>query len=271
MSERVEGVKYSNLKFHEKLGDGGGGTVNRVTFKKPYKGYKEAAAKSVWELKETEVEILRKLDHPNIVRWIGFYQDGPVNIILIEYAPEGSVHNYLQDINKPLPNELKLKWVKEVASAIEYLHDRHVLHRDIKARNCLLSMNHVLKLCDFGLAREIHHSQTKSSLKGTFRYMAPELLKGDQDGRAPYSKPSDIYACGMLMVEICARKPPFQGMEWVTVVWQVCTKGLRPEIPDGCPLKLASIIPRCWNDDPNKRPDIHNIKQGKYRRFSAFS
>ena len=80
-------IEYANLIFHEKLGEGGFGTVKRVTFKRPFKGYHEAAAKITRDLREEEVEILRRVKHPNIVPLIGFYQDGMINLIVLEYAP----------------------------------------------------------------------------------------------------------------------------------------------------------------------------------------
>ncbi|XP_072043455.1 uncharacterized protein [Amphiura filiformis] len=253
-------VDYNNLQFHEKLGEGGGGTVNRVTFNTPFKGYTEAAAKSVWELPKAEVEIMCKLQHPNIVPMLGFYKNGPINVILLEYAPNGSLHDYLKDPSKPLSQQLTHKWLREVADALEYLHDQHVLHRDIKAQNCLLFDDNVLKLCDFGIAREIDRSQTTSEQKGTHRYMAPEILRGNEQGRGIYSKPSDIYAYGMLTLEIVTRKPPFEGMEWQTVMFSVCGGG-RPKIPPECPDHLSHIIQHCWRDDPKRRPTIEDIKE----------
>ena len=261
-----KGIRFKNLQFHEKLGSGGGGSVRRVTFKTPYKGYTEAAAKTIVDLNENEVKIMSRLHHPNIVEWIDFYHRIPVNIILMEYAPNGSLHDYLQDPSKPLSKELTYKWLKEVAFAIEYLHEQHVLHRDIKAKNCILFQTDVLKLCDFGLAREIEHSQTISKQKGTLSYMAPELHRGHPSGGALYSKPSDIYSYGMLILEICARKPPYEDWEWVTIIYKVGS-GLRPTIPDGCPRQLAKLMQWCWDAEPEKRPTINNIKEGKYKHF----
>ncbi|XP_072043654.1 uncharacterized protein [Amphiura filiformis] len=256
-----ETVDYNNLQFHERLGEGGGGTVSRVTFTMPFKGYTEAAAKSVWEIPKAEVGIMCKLQHPNIVPLIGFYQHGPVNIILLEYALNGSLHDYLKDPSKPLSQQLIHKWLGEAADALEYLHGKNILHRDITPGNCLLFDDNILKLCDFGIARELDRSQTTSEQRGTYRYMAPEILRGNEQGRGIYSKPSDIYAYGMVTLEIVTRKPPFEGMEWQTVAFQVC-QGVRPKIPLQCPLHLSQLIQHCWRDDPKSRPTIEDIKEG---------
>ena len=179
----------------------------------------------------------------------------------MEYAPNGSLHDYIADESKPLQNGLKKKWMQESASAIQYLHGQNYLHRDIKPQNCLLFEGNLLKLCDFGLTRVIEESQTTSSQKGTHRYMAPELHRGNERGRAIYSKATDIYAFGMLILEILTRKPPFQGWEWHKVIFEVGS-GAKPTIPDDCPEDLASIMQGCWNTNPRQRPTIEYIVEG---------
>ncbi|XP_072023211.1 interleukin-1 receptor-associated kinase 4-like, partial [Amphiura filiformis] len=152
----IDTIEFKNIKLREKIGEGGFGAVNRVTFKgyfsKRFKGYKQAAAKSVFKLEEREIQVMSQLHHKNIVKLIGFSKAAATHIILMEYAPNGSLHDYLFDNSKPLGNELKQKWAKESALAIQYLHDRNYLHRDIKPSNCLLFEDCLLKLCDFGIA-----------------------------------------------------------------------------------------------------------------------
>ena len=252
-------VKYDNLQFHEELGKGGFGSVNRVTFKKPFKGYMEAAAKSVTDFVKEEVEIMSKLSHPNIVILIGFLLNGPIKLILTEYAQYGSLHDYLSNHAKPLPDDLKRKWIRESALGIHYLHENNCLHRDIKAQNCLLFGDNVLKLCDFGLARETDHSFTMASGKGTPYFMAPELFQTDPSKPVPYSRYSDIYAYGMLVLEICTRKIPFQGMDFNDVVYNLSKGKLQPTVPSDCPKDLADLMKQCWNLRPRRRPDINAV------------
>ncbi|XP_072051409.1 dual specificity protein kinase shkC-like [Amphiura filiformis] len=239
MGASVDKLDASNIDFHECIGQGAFGSVSRVSFKQPYKGYKEAASKTVlYELAKKEVEVMSQLHHPNIVKLLGICEIPSAQLILMEYAPNGSLHDYLKDPSKPLPYELQKKWARESALAIKYLHGQNFLHRDIKPQNCLLFQDNLLKLCDFGLAREIEQSQTTSSQKGTYRYMAPEIHVGNERGRAIYSKPADIWAYGMLLLEICTRKPPFPDLEWHRVVFEV-GNGAKPSIPEGCPNDLS--------------------------------
>ncbi|XP_072045000.1 uncharacterized protein [Amphiura filiformis] len=256
MGASIGKLDAGNIDLHEIIGEGGFGSVRRVSFKNPYKGYKEAAGKTVvYGLGKKEVEIMSQLSHPNIVNFLGICETGGSNIILMEYAPNGSLHDYLNDPSKPLPYELQKKWANESALAIRYLHGQNFLHRDIKPQNCLLFQDNLLKLCDFGLAREIEESQTTSSQKGTYRYMAPEIHVGNKHGRAIFSKPADVWAYGMVLLEICTRKPPFEHLEWHRVVFEVGS-GNKPSIPEDCPKDLSDIIQQCWNSDPKQRPTM---------------
>ncbi|XP_072014360.1 uncharacterized protein [Amphiura filiformis] len=257
----IDTIAFKNIKFHEKLGEGAFGSVHRVTFSgflisNQFNGYKQAAAKTVFKLEEREIQVMSQLHHNNIVKLVGFSEAGPIHVILMEYAPNGSLHDYLSDPSKPLTNELKRKWIKESALAIQYLHRHDFLHRDIKGSNCILFEDNLLKITDFGLARKIDHSQTTSSQKGTNRYMAPEIHRGNE-----HSKPADIYAYGMLTLEICTRNEPFEGTEWQTVVFEVGSGRLKPSVPEYCPRDLADIMLQCWNYDPKQRPTIGSIVQ----------
>ena len=261
-SFQIDRIEYKRIKFHEQIGVGAFGAVHRVTFsgifRNQYKGYKQAAAKSVFNLEEKEIKIMSKLKHNNIVTLIGFSQTEVTNVILMEYATNGSLHEYLADLSKPLSVDLQNKWYIESALAIQYLHSQNFLHRDIKPKNCLLFDDYLLKLCDFGLARELEGSRTTSEEKGTKRYMAQELIVLNERGRAVYSKPADIYAYGMLVLEIYTRKPPFPGWEPLKVVFEV-GNGAQPSVPEDCPSYLADMMQQCWNMDPKERPTIEMI------------
>ena len=258
-------ITFEDLQLHEVIGEGGYGTVRRVTIKKEsFRGCRVAAAKFAREICKGEVEIMCKLRHPNIVSILAHIQT-PITIILLEYATFGSVHDYLQDETKPLPEEMMKKWLRQAALALAYMHDQNFLHRDIKASNCLLFDGRdgmILKLCDFGITREIEHSQSTSSVKGTQRYLAPEIIVANDKGRAIYSKPSDIYAYGLLMLEIYSRKPPFHELQPLTVVFRV-GKGEQPKIPDDCPQLVSEVMRQCWKRNPGERPTIQNILEGK--------
>ncbi len=263
---------YDNLEFKEELGQGAYGTVNRVIFNKPYKGYKEAAAKNVRRMRREEVDIMRKLHHPNIVKFIAIYSNGPIYVILLEYAQNGCLYDYLTDHTKPLPDSLRRQWAKEAALAIQYLHKCKVLHRDIKPSNILLFKDNTLKFCDFGLSREFDRTFILSSEKGTYQYMAPEIINTIDD-QATFSIYTDIYAYGMLLLAIYTRQSPFNGMLHAYVIYQVGLGKLQPDIPESVPQELKEVMRKCWDVDPTKRPSTESIlktlePQGKvHHRF----
>ncbi|XP_072047434.1 sterile alpha motif domain-containing protein 9-like [Amphiura filiformis] len=246
-----------NVEYGEVIGQGGFGTVYSVTFKESVQGFTAAAAKVIPKLRQEEVDILGNVDHQHIVKLIGSYKDGPVNILFFELSPLGSLEVYLKDKSKSLPLSLVKKWLTESALALQYLHDdMDIIHRDIKPSNCLLfdEERKILKLSDFGLARELDRSHTYSTQKGTFRYMAPEIHKDNK-----FSRYTDIYAYGMLTLHIFSRTEPFPGLEWVNVVYRVCTDNLKPSIPQNCPQELAELINQCISTNPADRPNVASI------------
>ncbi|XP_072039701.1 uncharacterized protein [Amphiura filiformis] len=255
-SSPIHDLKFADLNFHETIGEGGCSTVSRVTFKKKYHGIKEAAAKNVLNLRKDEVLIFEQLNHENIVKLLAFIEEGPIHLILLEYTPFGSLYDYFsKDPSKAISKKLAKKWATEAGLALHYLHQRNVIHRDIKSSNCLIFPVDLLKISDFGLAREIEGSHATSSEKGTWRYMAPEIHNASR-----FSKPSDIYAFGMLLLEIQSRELPFgEKNEWQFIVYKVVSEGLRPDIPHSCPKRLARLIHLCWKADPKKRPDIETV------------
>ena len=117
----------------------------------------------------------------------------------------------------------------------------------------------VLKLCDFGISRETNHSLTMSSLKGTYKLMAPELFNADDVKKAPFSKFSDIYSYGMLVLQIHTRRIPFSGLKDPYVALNVGNGTLQPKIPLDCPQDLADLMRQCWNMNPRKRPTMDEI------------
>ncbi|XP_072043320.1 mitogen-activated protein kinase kinase kinase 9-like [Amphiura filiformis] len=255
-------IDVSNITFAEKLGEGGFAVVHRAVFTKPYKGHTETAAKSVNnDLLKEEVEVMKQLNHPHIVEFLGVYEKGPTTIILLEYAPNGTLRQYLAKDPSvtPVPEDLLRRWAKESSLAIQYLHERKFLHRDIKAPNCLLFQDNLLKLSDYGMSRKFNRSLTTSSTKGTYGHMAPEIIRTNYADRSLFSVYSDIYAYGMLLLEIVTRKPPFDGIEPQAIVFRVGRNNLKPDIPLECPDDLADLMFECWDIDPRSRPTIQQV------------
>ncbi|XP_072032454.1 GTPase IMAP family member 7-like [Amphiura filiformis] len=150
------------------------------------------------------------------------------------------------------------------------MHANHVIHRDIKGANCIIFEGNLLKLADFGIARyiAIDGSEVTSSEKGTRRYMAPEI-----NSQNHFSFASDLYAYGMLAIEMVSGREPFEGSEWQYVVYQVVENNLRPDVPRDCPKVVAILMRLCWSKEPEDRPTaddiVHLLHSDNTPRFDA--
>ena len=260
-------LAIDDLIFSEReIGKG----VSRVRFKRGYfvgynrEIYEVAAIKRLPRSNKDEVKIIRKLQHPHIISFVAYLEQQNVYYLLVtECAEFGSLGDALKSkrLGKeiPLPEDQFLRWCFHLVCAVEYLHSKFVWHRDIKSGNCLICSGGVLKLCDFGLSREIEDPVshiTTSRGKGTHRWMAPEVIVHHR-----HSPASDVYGMAMVFLEMCTGNVPFSNIEIpLAVSWLVVTKGLRPEIPQHCPEYLKILLPRCWLTEVGSRPTVTEIK-----------
>ncbi|XVF57254.1 hypothetical protein PTKIN_Ptkin06aG0190100 [Pterospermum kingtungense] len=217
----------SNFDTESKLGEGGFGSV--------YKGYlrdsdtyiavKRVSRASKQGIKEyaSEVKIISRLRHRNLVKLIGWCHERGELLLVYEFMANGSLDTHLFKGKSLLTWEVRYKIVQDLASALLYLHeegDYCVLHRDIKTNNIMLDSSFNAKLGDFGLARLVDHAKglKDTLLAGTVGYMAPECLSS---GKA--SKESDVYSFGVVALEIaCGRKSiesKFEESEALLVPW----------------------------------------------------
>ncbi|KAB1213160.1 L-type lectin-domain containing receptor kinase IX.1 [Morella rubra] len=195
-----------DFSHDRKLGEGGFGAVFKgystdldipIAVKKISRGSKQGKKEYV-----TEVKIISRLRHRNLVQLIGWCHDSGEFLLVYEFMPNGSLDAHLFGKRSPLSWAVRYKISLGLASALLYLHEEWeqcVVHRDIKASNVMLDSSFNVKLGDFGLARLMDHElgpQT-TGLAGTLGYMAPEYIT---TGRA--SKESDVYSFGVVALEI---------------------------------------------------------------------
>ena len=148
-----------------------------------------------------EVELHSKLFHPHIIGYRGSFQQNDMFCIVMDYAAGGTLDGRIaqqKEAGEPFCAEMILRWLAEMASALEHMHSHRVLHRDMKPANVLLSTEGEIKLADFGVSRLLG-SQTSlaQTVLGTPFYMSPELFKGE-----PYSQPTDVWALGVVLFEL---------------------------------------------------------------------
>lgn len=153
-----------------------------------------------------ELETLKLVSHPNIVRYLGAVQEKPHYCFITEYC-EGSVGNFLLMVGKKKVQvtwELLLNIAAGAARALEYMHglDPQVLHRDIKAENLLLTDQFIVKVTDFGLSRVVYDGNKAKHMTtcGTIQWLAPEVIRGDR-----YDCAVDVYSYAITMWEVSSR------------------------------------------------------------------
>jgi serine/threonine protein kinase len=197
----------------------------------------------------TEAQALVDLRHPNIVHLLDFCIGDGIPVLIMEYAQKGSLRqNHPEGTQMPLATVVD--FVEQVAAALQYAHNHHVIHRDVKPENILLNVDNRLLLSDFGLSLLTPSSQQLSTQNpaGTARYVAPEQLLG---------KPcfaSDQYALAIMIYEWLCGDPPFRGTAW-EVSYQhmytdppaLCT--IRPELPP----VLEQVVRRALAKKPQDR------------------
>lgn len=204
---------------------------------------------------KSEVALLSRLYHPNIVQFIAACKKPPLYCIITEYMSQGNLRMYL---NKKEPYSLStetiLRLALDISHGMEYLHSQGVIHRDLKSHNLLLNDEMRVKVADFGTSCLETQCQESKGNKGTYRWMAPEMIK-----EKAYSRKVDVYSFGIVLWELTTALLPFQGMTPVQAAFAVAEKNERPPLPPSCQPALAHLIKRCWAANPSKRPDFAYI------------
>ncbi|EHB10330.1 Leukocyte tyrosine kinase receptor [Heterocephalus glaber] len=215
-----------------------------------------------------EVHIISKLCHQNIVRCVGLSFRAVPRLILLELMSGGDMRTFLTDcrphLGKPSPlamqDLLQLAW--DIAQGCHYLEENHFIHRDIAARNCLLSCTgpgRVAKIGDFGMAREIYRDSYYRRGGPAFlpvKWMPPEaLLEGI------FTSKTDSWSFGVLLWEIFSLGyVPYPGRTNMEVL-DFVTAGSRLDAPRGCPGPVYRIMTQCWQHQPELRPSFASILQ----------
>ena len=169
-----------------------------------------------------EARILARLNHQHIIQVKDFGIENGTPFLVMSYAPRGNLRKSHPE-GLHVPHETAIRYVKQVAAALQYAHDQHLIHRDLKPENLLLDANGELLLSDFGIAivSRSSHSQSVQDVVGTVTYMSPEQLKGHP--RAA----SDQYALAALTYEWLCRVPPFDGSTYL----EIARKHLSAPVP----------------------------------------
>ncbi|KAH9623367.1 hypothetical protein KSS87_012623 [Heliosperma pusillum] len=239
-----------------------------------------ATAAETVQLRESfrnEVAVWHKLDHPNVTKFIGASMGTsnltiPVNnsskggrdakpsracCVVVEYLAGGTLKEYLiKNKKRKLAIKVVIQFALDLSRGLSYLHSKKIVHRDVKTENMLLDTKRTLKIADFGVARvEAQNPKDMTGETGTIYYMAPEVLDGK-----PYDRKCDVYSFGICLWETYCCCMPYHGLySFADLSYGVVHKNLRPEMPKCCPASLANIMRKCWDANPNKRPNMDEV------------
>jgi len=158
--------------------------------------------------------------------------------------------------NLPLTTERKLELVSGIARGLLHLHKHNIIHRNLAARNVLLTDTGVPKISEFGKARILQNSDNAKAQAdiGPVCWMAPESI-----ATRNYTKQTDVWSFGIVVYEIVAQREPHSEMNIFEVAVSIRDKGLTPKIPDNCPPKLRTLMEMCWKKDPKERPTMDTV------------
>ncbi|MFS7919486.1 putative mitogen-activated protein kinase kinase kinase STE-STE11 family [Helianthus anomalus] len=197
---------------------------------------------------EQEIFLLSQFQHDNIVRYLGTDKDDGKLYIFLELVPKGSLANLYQKYR--LRDSQVSTYTRQILSGLSYLHDRNVVHRDIKCANILVDVSGSVKLADFGLAKATKLNDIKSC-KGTPYWMAPEVVNNKKN--KGYGPAADIWSLGCTVLEMLTGRVPYSHLEGMQALFRI-GNGELPSIPKTLSAEARDFILKCLQVNPNERP-----------------
>jgi tRNA A-37 threonylcarbamoyl transferase component Bud32 len=276
-------IEYDDVRpiYDEPLGQGASGAVYKCDFL----GRRTAAKVLIRNITnrkavENEINLLSRVRHPNVVRFVGYTYKEALDVIVTELMSK-DLRTYLDEKKEasrerqpPLSLLLAINIMVQIADGMKHLHESGVVHRDLKSNNVLvkvvddqdgspLSSSHLqVKLTDFGVSKlNLHDSGCSTRMVGTTKWRAPEVFE-DEENREKYTKSADVYSFAIIFSEVLTGEMPFQGMPQTNLLQRI-RNGERPPLPhvDYCPDYLSELINKCWATNPGERPQFREICQ----------
>lgn len=229
-------MNKKDWELGEVLGKGGSGVVYRAlnTTTGAF-----AACKVVKQDKDqgetcNEIDLLKKLSHPNIVRMYGYEENEKEILIIMEFCESGSLRNLIERFGN-LTETLASGYVIQILSGLGYLHEQGIVHRDIKAGNILITKEGVAKLSDFGISSRLESFAVL--FEGSPFWMAPEVIE-----LVGPSSPSDIWSLGCTVIELVSGAPPYYELEPAAALFRIVSDEFLPYPRDLSNVRSNTLI-----------------------------
>lgn len=216
------------------------------------------AKQSIYYL-EQEIELLSQFQHENIVRYLGTAKDDSKLYIFLELVTQGSLASLYEKYH--LRDSHVCAYTRQILLGLKYLHDKDVVHRDIKCANILVGADGTVKLADFGLAKATKLNDLKSC-KGTAFWMAPEVVNHKNQG---YGLAADIWSLGCTVLEMLTGHVPYYPMEFMRALFSI-GQGKPPPIPDSLSRDAKDLIQQCLRVNPKDRPTAAELLEHPFVR-----
>ncbi|RNF12496.1 putative protein kinase [Trypanosoma conorhini] len=274
MASEVFLSKYRKVKS---IGKGSFGEAVLVRSKTDGKRYVvkaiESASMTVKEKRDVqnEIRILSAVNHPNIIRYHEHFEDGTLIFIIMEYADGGDLNSRIkeakkQDPVKPFEPKLAMFWFLQICMALKYLHDNHILHRDLKTANIFLTSRNVVKLGDFGISTVLQNTMAcAKTVCGTPYYFSPELCQNK-----PYNNKSDVWALGVVFYELLTLQRPFNARSLKELLKKILVGQYDP-IPSTVPAEMRGLCAALLQVTPVQRPSINRVLESPFVQESLRS
>ncbi|CAH8597342.1 unnamed protein product [Schistosoma haematobium] len=208
-----------------------------------------------------EIDILTNFKHKNILTLHEVYIYESKLWIYLELCGGGALDSIMETLEKPL-TEPQIRFVsREVLQGLEFLHEKLIIHRDMKAGNILLTLNNEVKLADFGVSAKLtDEKQKRSTFIGTPYWMAPEVINCETFKDAPYNWKADIWSFGITLIELAQKRPPHNATNPTRVLLRILKSDpptlSRPQLWSS---KFKAFLERTLQKDPNQRPECRDL------------
>ena len=209
-----------------------------------------------------EIDLLRDLQHENIVQYLGSNSDDEHLNIFLEYVPGGSVAAMLNSYGQ-LHEPLIRNFVRQILAGLSYLHGRDIIHRDIKGANVLVDNKGNIKISDFGISKRVQASALlqpagqhphRPSLQGSVFWMAPEVVR-----QKPHTRKADIWSLGCLVVEMFTGTHPYPDCSQLQAIFQIGSSNARPKTPSNASPEGVGFLDRTFEIDEKMRPSADEL------------
>ena len=198
-----------------------------------------------------EIDLLKNLDHDNIVKYHGFVRTAETLNIILEYCENGSLHSIAKNFGR-FPENLVALYMSQVLHGLLYLHEQAVIHRDIKGANILTTKQGLVKLADFGVASKTA-GLNEVSVVGTPYWMAPEVI-----ALTGATTASDIWSLGCTVIELLDGKPPYHQLQPMPALFRIVNDD-HPPLPQGASPVVIDFLMQCFQKDPNLRVSARKL------------